>query len=198
MLWKFNTLTEQFSLWSALWPRNLAVESLICHYPSSCQECGTWLVWRGMFLSATNTETSEKQIPRIAQQLFQAVEMIEFSFKWSWGTFSDHSCEDLGLLFHKRHETLRTAPCPDEALGLSQDDIYVFCHWRCTQWHLHALHSLLSPRSDFHLLSSNAMHYTNSANRVHEVFLMFARGTVKDWLTIHRNQWWAQWDWTET
>lgn len=124
MLWKFNTLTEQFSLWSALWPRNLAVESLICHYPSFCQECGAWLVWRGMFLLATNTETSEQQISHIAQQLSHKAEMAEFSFKWSWGTFNNHRYEDFNLLFHKRHETFKTASCPDEALGLSQYYMY--------------------------------------------------------------------------
>ena len=88
------------------------MESLICHYPGFCQECETWLVWREMFLSATNKETSEQQIPHVAQRLSQAAEMPEFSCKPCWGTSNDHSCEGLGLLFHRRHGTFKTAPLP--------------------------------------------------------------------------------------
>lgn len=131
MLWKFNTLTEQFSLWSTLRPRNLAVESLICHYPGFCQECGTWPVWRERFLSVTNKESSEQQIPHVAQQLSQTAEMPEFSCKRCWGTFNDHSCEGLGLLFcftesmaPSEQCVVCPPPCLDEALGLRKDEMY--------------------------------------------------------------------------
>lgn len=109
MPWKFNTLTEQFSLWSTLWPRNLAVESLICHYPGFYKECGMWLVWREKFLSAAK-ETSEHQVSQVAQRFFQTSEMPDFYCKQCWGTINDHSCEGLRLLFHRRHDTFKPAP----------------------------------------------------------------------------------------
>lgn len=174
MLWKFNTLTEQFSLWSTLRPRNLAVESLICHYPGFCQECGTWPVWRERFLSVTNKESSEQQIPHVAQQLSQTAEMPEFSCKRCWGTFNDHSCEGLGLLFCFTESMAPSEQCvvcvpPMSRWGPGAEEGWdVFYHWHCFQRHLHTLHSLLSPRSELHLLSSNVVQCLEEVHQFRE------------------------------
>lgn len=192
MLCKFNTLTEQFSLWSTLWHRNLAVESLICHYPGFCQECGMQPVWKEMFLSATNKETSEQQIPHLAQQLSQAAEM-PVSLQMVLRSFNDHSCEGLGLLFCRRHDTFKTAPLH------VQKSPWVWGRMRCIlsltllpatfthsplvvithKWHLH---------SEF---KCSAVSQSNASMEWRECMkfsLMLAWETVKDWLTAHRNQ----------
>lgn len=87
-------------------------------------------IWKEIFLSVTNKETSEQQILHVAQQLSQTAEITEFSCRRCWGTFNDHSCEGLGLLFtedmtpSKQHTHTCTCPFPDEALGPRKDDMY--------------------------------------------------------------------------
>lgn len=156
MLWKFNTLTEQFSLWSTLQPRNLAVESRICHYLDFCQQNGMQPVWRETSLSVTSKETSEHQIVHVDHHLPQAAEMPEFSWKWFCGTFKDQHCEALGHLFHRQNNTFRISPLHFPMMS------WVWGRtWRILSLALllvtHTLHSLLSPRSDLSLLRLSAV-----------------------------------------